>query len=109
MFKLRDIDPICSVDARTYGLLRSLYIVSSESKTHEAGKGRLNGKAWHAQELGPNEYLQIRFHTNVNITAIATRGDGDSGFVKSYTLSYSNDGDVWRTFLDAADASKTKV
>ncbi|KAK3754446.1 hypothetical protein QZH41_009228, partial [Actinostola sp. cb2023] len=83
--------------------------VSSESKTHEAGKGRLNGKAWHAQELGPNEYLQIRFHTNVNITAIATRGDGDSGFVKSYTLSYSNDGDVWRTFLDAADASKTKI
>ena len=76
---------------------------SSEwNPNHGATNARLNfqaheGKtgAWSARSNDMNQWLQVDFRQQAEVTGIRTQGRGNCGcnqWVKSYTISYSNDG-----------------
>ena len=53
--------------------------------------------AWCSHQNNQNQWIQAEFGTPFKITAIQTQGrsDGNSQWVKSYKLSYGNDGIHW--------------
>ena len=73
---------------------------STFKKNHGPSNGRLNhaaanGKtgAWSAGANDANQWLQVDFGRNVRITKLATQGRQDyDQWVKTFTLSYSVDG-----------------
>ncbi|XP_031575042.1 uncharacterized protein LOC116308701 [Actinia tenebrosa] len=82
---------------------------SSKSANQHASRARLNSpKGWHAKEVTSKNYIQVRFHSNVNVTAIATQGDAVGSFVTAYVLSYSTDGDVWMDIKESINSTFAK-
>ena len=78
---------------------------------HAAVNGRLNlirgVGAWLAKGGDENPWLQVDFLENTTVTAISTQGRHDSlQFVKSYTVSYSNDG---TSFKFCEESGEVKV
>ena len=73
---------------------------STFKKNHGPSNGRLNhaaadGKtgAWSAGANDTNQWLQVDFGRNARITKLATQGRQDyDQWVKTFTLSYSVDG-----------------
>ncbi|CAL1296415.1 unnamed protein product [Larinioides sclopetarius] len=51
---------------------------------------------WAAADLDENQYLQVDFLDEANVTGIITKGREDiPQWVTAYSLSYSNDGETW--------------
>ena len=79
---------------------------SSHFKKYEPYEGRLNAKGglgWHAMYTTSKEYLQIDFRGQVNITAVATQGVGQStepNYVTEYKLNMSDDGITWNEYKE---------
>ncbi|XP_028411638.1 EGF-like repeat and discoidin I-like domain-containing protein 3 [Dendronephthya gigantea] len=82
---------------------------SSEWKTdHGAANGRLNftprdGRtgAWSSGRNDVNQWLQVDFQRSALVTGISTQGrNGLNQFVKSYTVSSSQDGENFQHFLE---------
>ena len=71
---------------------------SNRDSSHTAKEGRLyNTKSWCAGGNGTDEYLQVDLGKTVTITGLATQADPrGTGWVKSYSIGYSNDGKEWR-------------
>lgn len=75
---------------------------SSFFPKYEPSEGRLNakgGRAWHATYTRDEEYLQIDFRREVNITGVATQGKSTQAFyVTAYKLGMSDDGETWNEY-----------
>ena len=76
---------------------------SKYNNNHRAPKARLNfnknGKAWVAKTNDQNQWLQVDFQRSTIITEISTQGRGRHGqFVKSYTVSFSDDESNFQSF-----------
>ena len=89
----------------------SSFTGSSSYGEYAPSGGRLNGPmAWcAAEDSGRREYLEIHLPQAETICAIATQGTGFSGgneHVKSYYLSYSEDGQRWQVLKQSGS---TKV
>uniref|UniRef100_UPI00398E5086 discoidin, CUB and LCCL domain-containing protein 1 n=1 Tax=Pristiophorus japonicus TaxID=55135 RepID=UPI00398E5086 len=57
--------------------------------------------AWAASVLSEEEWLQIDLGERKNITGIVTKGSTNNDYnfyVKTYKISYSKDGNIWRTY-----------
>ncbi|KAK3744449.1 hypothetical protein QZH41_012870, partial [Actinostola sp. cb2023] len=74
------------------------------NRWHSAREGRLRLKAgvtgvgaWCSRDLAQNEYLEIDLGARTIVTGVATQGRESKypKFVQSYTLSYSDDGNLW--------------
>ncbi|XP_028411628.1 contactin-associated protein-like 5 [Dendronephthya gigantea] len=81
----------------------------SEWRTdHGAANGRLNftprdGRkgAWSSRNKDLNQWLQVDFQRSTLVTGISTQGrNGYNQFVKSYTVSSSQDGKIFQHFLE---------
>ena len=82
---------------------------STYFKNYEPYEGRLNakgGRGWEAKYLRRQEYLQIDFEKQVNITAVATQGRPPGLFVTEYKLSFSDDAITW---MDYTEGEQSKV
>ena len=63
----------------------------------QSGSGRTG--AWSAKNNDKNQWLQVDLGSLAVITEIATQGrHGSPQWVKSYTISYSLDGDDFHTY-----------
>lgn len=62
---------------------------------------------WSPSENSYYEFIEIHFEDRQHITSIATQGFGHE-FVTEYTLLYSDDGVVWRTFYSGDGSSKVR-
>ena len=71
--------------------------------------GRLHGnKCWIAKYRDVNQWLQIDFKFEATVTEILTQGRSDKNqWVKSYTVSYSDDGANFKTYK--GDKAQDKV
>ena len=87
---------------------------SEHTSAHRAANGRLNFRAgggrtgsWSSQNSNRNQWLQVDFRRPTIITGISTQGRQDyNQFVKSYTISFSDDG---KTFINYKPAGILKV
>ncbi|GBM76178.1 hypothetical protein AVEN_138625-1, partial [Araneus ventricosus] len=70
---------------------------SSFSSAFTPENARLGSDSvWAAADLDENQYLQVDFLDEANVTGIITKGREDiPQWVTAYTLSYSNDGETW--------------
>ena len=97
-------------------ILDSQITTSSEyDSNHGAANGRLNfvaagGKtgAWSARTSDVNQWLQVDLLGITKVTGIKTQGREDccNQWVKTYTISYSNDG---TTFTNYTQDNQVKV
>ncbi|XP_068704192.1 EGF-like repeat and discoidin I-like domain-containing protein 3 [Montipora foliosa] len=70
--------------------------LNSDSRPEFARLG--NSKGWIADDNDKHPWMQVNLHAAINITAIATQGfvyRDKQYFIKSYYLSYGNDGNNW--------------
>lgn len=98
-------------------ILDSQITASSEyDSNHGATNGRLNfvaagGKtgAWSASTSDVNQWLQVDLLGKPKVTEIQTQGREDccNQFVKTYTVSYSDDGSTFTDYL--TDTGTVKV
>ena len=91
---------------------------SQYDANHGPSNGRLNFKAgggktgaWSARTNDVNQYLQVDFGHRTKVTEIETQGREDccNQWVKSYTVSYSNDNNNYHTYHDANGQAKVGI
>ena len=75
-------------------------VSTSWSVQYGANKTRLNGlTSWISKSSDLNQWLQVDFNYIATVTDIQTQGRGRYGqWVKSYTVSYSDDGLRFKTY-----------
>lgn len=86
---------------------------SQVDEDHAANQARLHAKisgskggGWSALKNDPNQWLQVDLGTYTRVTHVATQGRNSfSGWVTKYLLQYSDDGFVFRSYEEAANAS----
>ena len=89
--------------------IRDAQITASSqfNANHGPSNGRLNFKAgggktgaWSARTNDVNQYLQVDFGHRTKVTEIETQGREDccNQWVKSYTVSYSNDNNNYQPY-----------
>ncbi|XP_028411620.1 EGF-like repeat and discoidin I-like domain-containing protein 3 [Dendronephthya gigantea] len=79
---------------------------SERDNNHKAARGRLNFTprdgirgAWTSQHKDVNQWLQVDFQRSTLVTGISTQGRQDERqYVKSYTISFSKDGENFQNF-----------
>ena len=80
---------------------------------HAANPARLHAKlsgnkggGWSALKNDPAQWLQVDLGTYTRVTHVATQGRNSfSGWVTKYLLQYSDDGFIFRSYEEAANAS----
>ena len=99
--------------------IRDAQITASSqfNANHGPSNGRLNFKAgggktgaWSARTNDVNQYLQVDFGHRTKVTEIETQGREDccNQWVKSYTVSYSNDNNNYKPYRDANGQAKVR-
>ncbi|XP_073259033.1 uncharacterized protein [Porites lutea] len=86
---------------------------SQVDEDHAANQARLHAKisgskggGWSALKNDPNQWLQVDLGTYTRVTHVATQGRNSfSGWVTKYLLQYSDDGFIFRSYEEAANAS----
>ncbi|XP_019647156.1 PREDICTED: lactadherin-like [Branchiostoma belcheri] len=79
---------------------------SSYNSSWGPNEARLyNNRAWYPGRYNQNEWLQVDLLKRTSITGIQTQGDvlaqfSTHRYVKSFKLSYSDDGEAWNTIQD---------
>ena len=75
---------------------------SSNYLSYYPRKGRLNGNSGWCQRLPKitNDYLQVDMGAGRTVCGVATQGKANGSFVKSYRLSFSNDGTSWTAYKE---------
>jgi hypothetical protein len=77
---------------------------SSEYDQDTAAKlGRLHteGNSWTAKENDASQYLEVQFARATTVSAVSTQGrENSDNWVKSYSLSYSTDGETWEQYTE---------
>ncbi|XP_066023879.1 uncharacterized protein [Pocillopora verrucosa] len=75
---------------------------SSNYLSYYPRKGRLNGNSGWCQRLRKitNDYLQVDMGAGRTVCGVATQGKANGSFVKSYRLSFSNDGTSWTAYKE---------
>ena len=71
-------------------------VLNSDSHAKFARLGK--SKGWIANDGDKHPWMQVNLHTTMNIIAIATQGvvfRSKQYFIKSYYLSYGDDGKNW--------------
>ena len=64
-----------------------------------ASNARLqNNKAWVAETNGKYPWIQVNLQETMNVTALATQGFPGLGYILSFYLSYSDDGNNWLNY-----------
>lgn len=58
-----------------------------------------NSGAWIASQSDLNSWIRVKLPQYYTISAIGTQGY--NGFIKQYTLSYSDDGANWSDYTDS--------
>lgn len=61
--------------------------------------------AWQPLSNTPTEWIQFNFMEPRNITGVVTQG-GPKGWVKTYKVSYSSNGDQWNPIVDENQNAK---
>ena len=69
--------------------------LDSDSSASNARLG--NMKAWIPRSNDPHPWIQVNLQYRKNLTAIVTQGFNGS-FVKSYYVSYGDDGNNWMNY-----------
>ena len=77
--------------------------LSEYSPNHRASNARLNfnknSGAWSANTNDLNQWLQVDFQRSTIITGVSTQGrERHAQFVKSYTVSFSDDESNFQSF-----------
>ena len=73
----------------------------------QSGSGRTG--AWSAKNNSKNQWLQVDLGSLAVITQIATQGrQGYSQWVKSYTISFSLDGDDFHAYKNRKELNKVR-
>ena len=90
------------------GNIRDSQITASSQNDygHRVQNGRLNFRArsgrtgaWSSGRIDRNQWLQVDFQRTTIITGVSTQGRQEATqFVKSYTISFSNDGKGFRSY-----------
>jgi hypothetical protein len=67
-------------------------------------RARLNYKDWNgwaAKDNNVNQWLQVKFANKTFVSGVATQGyNGHKEYVKTYQISISNDGSVWKPYKE---------
>ena len=76
---------------------------------HDPGQARLHGNgAWMPLVQNANQFLQIYFKDETNVSAVAVQGHpNDEYWVTNYKLSFSLDGKAWNELSEVySDATR---
>jgi len=77
---------------------------------HDPGRARLHGNgAWRPLIQSADQFLQIHFDDETNVSAVAIQGHPENEFwVSKYSLSFSMDAKRWEDHSEVFDGSKNK-
>ena len=68
---------------------------------HSASEGIPGRNSWIPTTLDKNQYLQVDFGKKTDVKGISTQGRGNHHqFVKTYTISYSDDGENFKPYMN---------
>ncbi|XP_031549733.1 EGF-like repeat and discoidin I-like domain-containing protein 3 [Actinia tenebrosa] len=92
------------------GVIQDSQMTSSShiDNNHTASHGRLYGSSsWCSGNSNDTQYIQINLGKVMTVTGIATQGDHTmDNWVKTYTISYSMDGNLWNTYKAGGNNDK---
>ena len=102
------------------GKIRDHQITASSEwdRNHGPTNGRLNFRAnglrtgaWSSRPNDLNQWLQVDFQQPTVVLGVDTQGRGNCGcnqWVKSYTISYSNNGRAFHTYRESGQIKVEK-
>ncbi|XP_031551983.1 uncharacterized protein LOC116289233 [Actinia tenebrosa] len=106
------ISSACSslVGLEAPGIIQDSQMTSSSNldSDHTASHGRLYGSsAWCSSTSSNTQYIQINLGQVMTVTGIATQGVHTMDkWVRTYTISYSTDGNLWSTYKAGSNSDK---
>ena len=78
--------------------------MTASTHSNRVQNARLNSsQAWRAHEDDMNPWFQVEFYEPVNVSGLATQGNGRKNeveYIREYTVEYSLDDVEWHDVLD---------